>query len=354
MVANKTFIFKQVPNGMPVPGKDIVTEAREFDLEAAAPKGGLVVEVLYASFDPYLRGKLRDPTVKSYSPAFELDKPITNEVVGRVVKSDNAKFKEGNLVITYAPIAQYVAIPGNMPDIRGQPGVRQVENPYGLDLANFLGPLGMPGLTAYAALYEIGQPKKGETIFVSSAAGAVGQMVGQIAKRLGLRVIGSVGSDEKLAFITQELGYDAGFNYKTESPIDAVKRLAPDGVDIYFENVGGDHMEAALQNMNVHGRIAVCGVIADYNKGSGEAKTGIKDLFRFVQKRIKLQGFLVGDANFGPKYAAEHQKNIQTWLHEGSFKSKLFVTDGIDHAAEGLVGMLEGKNFGKAVLKIKE
>ncbi|CAK7222819.1 hypothetical protein SBRCBS47491_004992 [Sporothrix bragantina] len=354
MVANKTFIFKQIPKGAPVPGQDIVTEARDFDLEAAAPKGGLVVEVLYASFDPYLRGKLRDPKTKSYSPAFPLNGPISNEVIGRVVKSDNPKFKEGDLVITYAAIAQYVTIPGNMPNIRGQPGVRHVDNPYDLDLANFLGPLGMPGLTAYSALYEIGQPKKGETVFVSSAAGAVGQMVGQIAKRVGLRVIGSVGSDDKLEFITKELGYDAGFNYKKESPLDAVKRLAPDGVDIYFENVGGDHMEAALQNMNEHGRIAVCGVIADYNKAPGEERTGIKELFRFVQKRIKLQGFLVGDPDFGPKYAAEHQENIQKWLHEGSFKSKLFVTDGIDHAAEGFVGMLEGRNFGKAVLKVKE
>ncbi|CAK7263945.1 hypothetical protein SEPCBS119000_000738 [Sporothrix epigloea] len=354
MVANKTFIFKHVPNGAPVPGKDILTEERLFDLDAAPPKGGLVVEVLYASFDPYLRGKLRDPAIKSYSPAFPLDGPIANDAVARVIKSDSPKFAKGDLVLAYLPIAQYAAIPGDVPDIRGQPGVRLVQNPHGLDLANFLGPLGMPGLTAYAALYEIGQPKKGETIFVSSAAGAVGQMVGQIAKRLGLRAIGSVGSEEKLAFIKRDLGYDAGFNYKTESVIDAVKRLAPDGIDIYFENVGGDHMEAALQNMNVHGRVAVCGVIGDYNKKSGESKTGIKDLFRFVQKRIRLQGFLVGDADFGPKYAAEHQKHIQQWMHEGSFKSKLSVTEGIDNAAESLAGLLEGRNFGKAVLKIGE
>ncbi|CAK7246235.1 MAG: hypothetical protein STHCBS139747_007859 [Sporothrix thermara] len=354
MVANKTFVFKQVPNGVPVPGKDLVTETREFDLDAAPPKGGLIAEVLYASFDPYLRGKLRDPSIKSYTPAFPLDGPIVNEVVARVIKSDNPDFDKGALVITYSAIAEYVTIPGGMPNLRGRPFVRPVENPYGLDLANFLGPLGMPGLTAYSALYEIGQPKKGETLFVSSAAGAVGQMAGQIGKRLGLRVIGSVGSDEKLDFIVKELGYDAGFNYKKESPIDAVKRLAPNGVDIYFENVGGDHMEAAIQNMNEHGRIAVCGVISDYNKPSGEPKSGINELFRLVQKRIKIQGFLVGDEDFGPKYTVEHQKNIQQWLHEGSFKSKLFITDGIDHAAEGFVGMLEGSNFGKAVLKVRE
>ncbi|CAK7200486.1 hypothetical protein SEUCBS139899_003182 [Sporothrix eucalyptigena] len=353
MVANKTFVFKQIPVGLPKPGQDILTEDRPFDLEAPPRAGGLVVEVLYASFDPYMRGRLRDPKIQSYSAAFPLDSPIPNDAVARVLKSDNPKFKEGDIVLAYLPIAQYVAVPGKVPDIRGQPGVRPLQNPFGLDLANFLGPLGMPGLTAYSALYEIGKPKKGETIFVSSAAGAVGQMVGQIAKRLGLRVIGSVGSDEKLTFITEELGYDAGFNYKKESPIDAVKRLAPNGIDIYFENVGGDHMEAALQNINVHGRVAVCGTIGDYNKPEAQ-KSGIKGMFRFVQKRILMQGFLVGDPDFGPKYAAEHQKNIQQWLHEGSFKSKLFVTEGIDHAAEGLVGMLEGRNFGKAVLKIKE
>lgn len=353
MVSNKTLIFKRIPEGMPVAGQDLVVEDRPFDLDAPPPPGGLVVEVLYVSYDPYLRGKLRDPSIASYSAAFVLGDPIVNDGLARVLKSDNPKLPEGTLVQAYVPIAQYVAIPGNVPDVRGLPGVRAVENPFGLDLGNFLGPLGMPGLTAYAGLYEITHPKKGETLFVSSAAGAVGQMVGQIAKRLGLRVIGSVGSDDKLAFITKELGYDAGFNYKKESPIDAVKRLAPEGVDIYFENVGGDHMEAALQNINIHGRVAVCGIIADYNKPEGQ-KTAIKDMFRFVRRRILMQGFLVGDANFGPKYTAEHQKNIQQWLHEGSFKSKLSVTEGIDNAAEGFVGMLAGHNFGKAVLKIKD
>ncbi|KAL1898480.1 hypothetical protein Sste5346_003383 [Sporothrix stenoceras] len=353
MVANKTLIFKQVPKGAPVAGQDLVVEEREFDLDAAPPPGGLIAEVLYVSYDPYLRGKMRDPSVKSYSPAFALDGPIVNDGLARVLKSDNPKLPEGTIVQAYVPIQQYVRIPGNVPDVRGLPGVRAIQNPHNLELGNFLGPLGMPGLTAYSALYEICKPQKGETLFVSSAAGAVGQMVGQIAKRLGLTVIGSVGSDEKLDFITKELGYDVGFNYKTENPIDAIKRLAPNGIDIYFENVGGDHMEAAMQNINIHGRVAVCGAIDDYNKPEGQ-KSGIKDLFRFIRNRILMQGFLVGDENFGPKYTAEHQKNIQQWLHEGSFKSKLSITEGIDNAAEGFVGMLAGKNFGKAVLKIKD
>ncbi|ERT02465.1 hypothetical protein HMPREF1624_00764 [Sporothrix schenckii ATCC 58251] len=353
MVANKTLIYKRIPTGAPVAGQDLVVEDRPFDLDAPPPAGGVVVEVLWVSYDPYLRGKLRDPSIPSYSPAFELGSPITNDGVARVIKSDDPKLPEGTLVLAYMPIAQYVALPADVPTNRGLPGVRPVDNPFGLDLGHFLGPLGMPGLTAYSGLYEITKPKKGETLFVSSAAGAVGQMVGQIAKRLGLRVIGSVGSDEKLDFVVRALGYDAGFNYKKEAPADAVKRLAPDGIDIYFDNVGGDHMEAALQNIKVHGRVVVCGTISDYNKPQGQ-KGGIKDMFRFVQKRILVQGMLVGDANFGPMYAAEHQKNVQQWLHEGSFKSKLSVTEGIDNAADGFVGMLEGKNFGKAVLKIKD
>ncbi len=262
MVSNKTLILKKIPVGLPVPGQDLVIEDRPFNLDEAPPAGGIVAEVLYASFDPYLRGKMRDPSAKSYSPAFEVGQPIVNDAIARVLASDTATVKPGDLVQIYVPIAEYVRVPGDAPQNRGLPAIRRIDNPCGFDPAYFLGPLGMPGLTAYAGLLQIGQPKAGETIFVSSAAGAVGQVVGQVAKQLGLRVIGSVGSDEKLAFITQELGFDAGFNYKKESPIDALPRLAPNGVDIYFENVGGDHIEAAIQNMNLHGRIAVCGTVS--------------------------------------------------------------------------------------------
>ncbi len=238
-------------------------EDRPIDLDAALPAGGLVVEVLYASYDPYLRGRMRDPKIKSYSPAFEPDSPVVNLTISRVVRSAHADFREGDLVRAFVPIAEYAVIAGEGPWLPRVSRLEEYRSPGdgSLDLGVLLGPLGMPGLTAYSGLMKIGEPKRGETIFVSSAAGAVGQVAGQVAKALGLRVIGSVGSDAKLDFILNELGFDGGFNYKKESAADALPKLAPDGIDIYFENVGGEQLDAALNNMNDNGRIPVCGMV---------------------------------------------------------------------------------------------
>ncbi|KAI1764840.1 NAD(P)-binding protein [Hypoxylon sp. FL1150] len=347
MTGNKTLIFKKIPTGFPVPGEHLATEDRPIDLDAEAPKGGIVVSVLYASYDPYLRGKMRDASIQSYSPAFEMNGPVVNSVVAKVLKSGSPDYKEGDLVVTFAPLAEYAVIP----DPKAA-HARKIQNPHGLDLGMFLGPLGMPGLTAYAGLHKIGKPKKGETVFVSSAAGAVGQVVGQVAKNEGLKVIGSVGSDEKLDYITKQLGFDGGFNYKKESAFDALPRLAPDGIDIYFENVGGEQLDAALDNMKAHGRIPVCGMISGYNQPADQ-RYGVKGLFQVVTKLLTMQGFLVGQPEFGGAYFEEHQKNVQKWIVDGSFKAKLDITEGMDKAAEGFVAMLKGENFGKAVLKIK-
>lgn len=255
-----THLPKAVPTGLPEPGKHLVVEDRPFDLSsAAAPEGGLLVANLYASYDPYLRGRMRDASVQSYAPAFELNGPVINTTVARVLKSAHPDYREGEIVKAFLPVAEYGLV-----DKAGMERVQRIENKTGLDLdlGMFLGPLGMPGLTAYAGLLKIGQPKKGETLFVSSAAGAVGQVAGQVAKQLGLRVIGSVGSDAKLDFIIKELGFDGGFNYKKESAADALPRLAPQGIDIYFENVGGEQLDAALENMNTGGRIPVCGMVS--------------------------------------------------------------------------------------------
>lgn len=209
----------------------------------------------------------------------------------------------------------------------------------------------MPGLTAYSSLYDIGKPVKGETIFISAASGAVGQLVGQLAKHEGLTVIGSVGSDEKLDYIIKDLKFDSGFNYKKENPHDALKRLAPNGIDIYYENVGGVQLEAAIDSLNDFGRIVACGMISEYSKTDSE-KYGVKNLMSVVAKRLTIRGFIVSDKNMGPVYVKERDENVSKWLHEGSFKSKSSVTEGIDNGPEGFVGMLQGKNFGKAVLKI--
>lgn len=347
MVQNKTFVYKKIPTELPVAGEHLVVEDRPIDLEAPLAPGGILLELQYASFDPYLRGKMRDPGTNSYAAAFNVDDPVVNTCIGKVVRSSSDDYAEGDLVLAYVGIAEYAVVP----DPKAQM-VRRVQNPHGLDLGHFLGALGMPGLTAWSGLHRIGRPKKGETLFVSSAAGAVGQIVGQIAKREGLRVVGSVGSDEKLDFITKELGFDAGFNYKKENPKDALPRLAPEGIDINFENVGGDHLEAALNAMNKGGRMPICGMIAEYNVPA-EKRKGVQGIQQVLTKTLKMEGFLVGMPDFGPAYYKEHQENMQEWIRDGSVKATLHVTEGIDRAAEGFIGMLKGENFGKAVLKIR-
>jgi NADPH-dependent curcumin reductase CurA len=348
MVQNKAVIFKSVPNGQPIAGKDLVVETREFDLEQSLPEGGVITKNLYASFDPYQRGRMRAPEKKSYTPPYTIGEPLTNAVVAKIVKSSNPKFKAGDIVTGGLSFEEYSLVPKQVADT-----LRKIENPYNLDLKVFLGALGMPGLTAYASYYEIGQPKKGETIFISAASGAVGAIVGQLAKHDGLKVIGSVGSDEKLDYILKDLGFDGGFNYKKEKPIDALKRLAPNGIDIYYENVGGEQLEAALDCLNDFGRIIACGMVSEYSTPETE-RHGIKNLMNVIAKRLTIRGFIVGDADMGPKYWTQRNENISKWLHEGSFKAKMSVTEGIDSAPEGFVGMLQGKNFGKAVLKIAD
>lgn len=254
MVQNKGLIFKEVPTHAPIPGKHLVIESRDFHPSQSPPANGAIVKGLYFSLDPYMRGRMRAPGLKSYTPPYPLGEPITAYSLVQVLKSSSAKFSPGDIVFGRFPVEEYSAVSAA---ILAQEIVRKVENPHGLPLSHFLGILGMTGLTAYSSLYEIGDPKRDETIFISSAAGAVGQIVGQIAKHEGLRVIGSVGDDAKLDFIVNELGFDGGFNYKKEKPADALQRLAPDGVDIYYENVGGEQLEAAIDALNNWGRIGM-------------------------------------------------------------------------------------------------
>lgn len=202
---------------------------------------------------------MRPSHFKSYNPAYELNSAIINGGIATVLKSDNPNFKAGDQIVNLfqIPTTEYAALPREVVD-----SATVIVNPYNLDVKYFLGPLGMPGLTAYSSFYNIGAPKKGDTIFISSAAGPVGQLVGQLAKNEGLTVIGSVGGNAKLGFITKDLKFDAGFNYKKEKPLDALKRLAPDGVNIYYDNFGGEQLEAAITCMNNFGRIVACGMIS--------------------------------------------------------------------------------------------
>lgn len=254
MVQNKGLIFKSVPSGLPKPGQDLVIEDRPIDLDTTSPpKDGLLTKNFYVSFDPYQRGRMRPAEVKSYSPAFTLGQPITNSAVSKVLKSANSKYAEGDIIITLGacPTEEYSILSADIVNA----SCRKLDNQYHLDPKLFIGALGMPGLTAYSSFYEIGEPKKGDTIFISAASGAVGQIVGQLAKHEGLKVIGSVGDQKKLDFIINDLGFDGGFNYKEEKPAEALQRLAPDGIDIYYENVGGEQLEAAIDAMKNFGRI---------------------------------------------------------------------------------------------------
>ncbi|KAL7269648.1 hypothetical protein RUND412_007668 [Rhizina undulata] len=348
MVQNKALIFNQIPRGYPQAGKDLVVKTSEIDLNNV-PAGGLILKNYYVSFDPYQRGRMRDPSIKSYASAFALGKPITNSGVSKVLKSDYSEFKEGDIVTGHIGTEEYTVVPKE-----GVKGFRKVDNKYNLPLSYFVGVLGMPGLTAYSSFYEIGEPKRGETIFISAASGAVGSVVGQLAKREGLRVVGSAGSDEKVAYVKNELGFDEAFNYKTEKPKDALRKYSPEGLDIYFDNVGGETLAACLDHANDFARFIECGMISQYNVARKEDLYPITNLMEIVAKRLKLQGFIVHDQGFGPKYFNEHQENVAKWLANKEMITKETVTDGIDNAVEGFVGMLQGKNFGKAVLKIAD
>lgn len=349
MVQNKGLIFKEAPDGVPVPGKHFKIEARDFD-DSTTPEGGITIKHYYASFDPYQRGRMRKPEIKSYSPPFTLGQPMQGSGVATVLASGLPEYKKGDLVIGIMPIEEYSTL--SEAALKAY-GIKKLENPLGLDLKHFISALGMPGLTAYSSFYDIGKPKKGETIFISAASGAVGQIVGQLAKREGLKVIGSVGSDEKLKFIKEELKFDEGFNYKKEKPAEALKKLAPDGIDIYYENVGGEQLEAAIDALNNKGRIIGCGMVAEYNLPD-DKKYHVRNLMQIVAKRLTIRGFIVGDEDMGPVYRKERDENVSKWLKEGSIVTKFGIVDGIDNAAEGWLGMLQGKYLGKVVLKIAE
>ena len=229
--SNPTLILAAHPETLPVPGEHLVVKDIPLDSITTPPPGGIILKVTYVSFEPYLRGRMRppNPASPSYIPNFELGGPISTFGLGVVIASDAADHPKDSIVRALLPVSQYAVIPAQMlPYIRIMP-ISTEAHGGPPDIRDWLGVLSVPGLTAYTSLYEIGKPKKGETILISSAAGGVGQIVGQLAKRDGLRVLGSVGSDEKLKFITEELGFDGGFNYKKESIEDGFKRLAPDG-----------------------------------------------------------------------------------------------------------------------------
>ncbi|MBW5484102.1 NADP-dependent oxidoreductase [Streptomyces bambusae] len=319
------------PQGWPV-AEDFAL--REVPVTAPAP-GRILVRNLHMSVDPYMRGRMND--VKSYVPPFKLDHPMDGGAVGEVVASAAEGFAVGDHVLHGLGWREYAdvdAVHATKVDGSIAP------------LSAYLGVLGMPGLTAYAGLFETASFKEGDAVFVSGAAGAVGSLVGQFAKIKGAsRVIGSAGSDEKTTLLTGKYGFDAAFNYKAAPVAEQLKEAAPDGIDVYFDNVGGDHLEAAIGALNVHGRATLCGAIAQYN--DTEPAPGPRNLVAVIGKRLRLQGILVAD-----HYGIQDRfvSDVAGWLRSGELHYDETVVEGVENATEAFLGLLRGDNTGKMIV----
>ena len=292
----------------------------------------------FVSVDPYMRGRMNEG--RSYTPPFPLGETMTGAAVGRVVASRSDAHAEGDLVLHqygWRDLAQAEAAQ-----------FRVVQPLDGVSPSAYLGTLGMTGLTAYAGLLKVAKMQPGETVFVSGAAGAVGTAVGQIARLKGAgRVIGSAGSDEKVALLTEKYGYDAAFNYKTAPVREQLRAAAPDGIDVYFDNVGGDHLEAALAAFNDDGRAALCGAISQYN--STEPTPGPRNMANIVTRRLTLQGFIVG---FYAQHMPEFIGEMGPWIASGDVVFDETVVDGIENSVEAFLGLMRGENTGKMVVRV--
>jgi hypothetical protein len=313
----------------------------DFELaKASIPEPGegeMLIRNIYISVDPYMRGRMRDQA--SYVPPFELSKPLEGGCIGQVTASNRGKFEVGDYVSGIKGWREFYLSDGS--------DLMKIDPHLG-PIQAFLGVLGMPGLTAYVGLLDIGQPKAGETVFVSAASGAVGSVVCQIAKIKGCRVVGSAGSDEKVVWLVNSAGIDAAINYRKAENLRAeLAKLCPAGIDIYYENVGGKHIEAALDNMRLYGRIVMCGMISHYNARTPEPGPG--NLFLAITKRLTLKGFIVSDhMDRGMQFHAD----MGAWIREGKIKWKETVIDGIENAPKAFIGLFKGENFGKMLVKV--
>ncbi|MFI6102379.1 NADP-dependent oxidoreductase [Lentzea sp. NPDC051213] len=309
------------------------------EVEVPTPGDGqILVRNVVMSVDPYMRGRMND--VKSYVPPFQVGQPLEGGAVGEVVAvgSGVSDLAVGDNVLHGLGWREYAAVDAKH--------VVKVDGSVA-PLSTYLGVLGMPGLTAYAGLLATAEFKKGDAVFVSGAAGAVGQIVGQIARLKGAsRVIGSAGSADKVKYLVEELGFDAAFNYKDGPVAEQLAELAPDGIDVYFDNVGGEHLEAAIDSLNVGGHITMCGAISQYN--DAEAPKGPRNMIQILGKRLTLRGMLVGDHKaLQQQFVAE----VGAWIASGELKySETVVEGGARQAPAAFLGMLRGDNTGKMLV----
>jgi NADPH-dependent curcumin reductase len=336
-IVNQRILLKTRPKGAPT-----VDDFRLDERDTVLPLTDQVLtQTLYLSLDPYMRGRMSD--APSYAAPVALGAVMVGGTVSRVIVSENASYKAGDLVLGFAGWQQY--------DLSDGKGLTKLDatmsHPY---LA--LGVLGMPGFTAYMGLLDIGQPKPGETVVVAAASGAVGSVVGQIAKLKGCRAIGIAGGAEKCRYVVETLGFDACIDHHSSDLPALLSAACPKGIDVYFESVGGAVFDAVMPLLNAKARIPVCGMIAAYNATSlpsGPDRVGLL-MGMILRKRITMKGFIIFD-DYGPRFG-EFYKEMSRWVKEGKIKHREDIVDGIDKAPEAFIGLLEGKNFGKLIVKV--
>jgi NADPH-dependent curcumin reductase CurA len=330
---NKVILFNKRPVGKPTMDDFKFIEEEK----PTAAEGQVLLKTLYVSVDPYLRGRMT--TAKSYIPPFELNKPLASTLVAEVVESKNKDFKPGDVVTGHLDWKEYQLSAGT--------GLNRIDK-NAASLTAYLGILGLTGLTAYFGLNEIAHPKAGETLVVSGAAGAVGSVVGQIGKIMGLKVIGLAGTEEKVELLKSKFGFDEAINYKTTKDMQqAIADAAPDGVDIYFDNVGGEISDAVLANINKFARVPLCGAISGYNDTETSVGPRIQNIM--VKNSVLMQGFIV--SNYSSKFP-EGIAQLTKWLKEGKLSSAETIVNGFDQIPQAFIDLFDGKNSGKMIVKI--
>jgi len=329
----RQIVLASRPSGWPAEANFALTEADRPDLA----EGQVRVRNLFMSVDPYMRGRMND--VKSYVPPFRLGEPLEGGAIGAVIESRSPDLAEGDLVLHMLGWRDEAVLPARQ--------ARKVTAAAGLSPSVYLGVLGMPTLTAYVGLLDIASLKPGDVVFVSGAAGAVGSMAGQIARLKGARrVIGSAGSADKVRWL-REIGFDAAFNYKAGPVVKQLREAAPDGIDVYFDNVGADHLDAALVLLNQHGRVAMSGAIAHYN--ATVPPVGPSNLGLVITKRLTLRGFIVSDHQ---QRMPDMIADISAWLRDGTLTHAETIVDGLDRAPAAFIDLLRGANTGKMLVRL--
>ncbi len=301
-------------------------------------EGEVLIKILWLSLDPYMRGRMRDE--ESYATPVAIGDVIVGGAVGVVVNSRTPALNPGDYVEGSLGWQSYAV---------SDPRFLRVINPSIAPVKSALGVLGMPSMTAYFGLLDVGKPVPGETVVVSAASGAVGQIVGQIAKIMGCRVVGIVGSEDKRSYIIDDLGFDSAINYKKSNISEELKIFCPDGIDVYFDNVGGDITDSVLDQINIGARISVCGQISQYNLK--EPQLSKRNMWILIRKQAVMQGFLV--FQFANKHE-EARTRIAKWIEEGKIKYREDVVDSLENAPKAFIGMFHGENFGKLLVKVSE